>query len=282
MYPAFAPHVVARIITLDSGVRLRIAESGPNDGLPVVMLHGWGASLYMYRHALERFPNAGIRTIAVDLRGHGLSDKPHADDAYSLNAYQADIEALLDALGLSSVCMVGQSMGGGLALRYALTRPERVLKLALINPIALAEVPYISLLKMVPASIMAVGGRRLIPRSLIAFILRRLAYGDARAVTEQDVDEYWAPTQLPDFMYAVSSALNAFDWNVLTDAEAKALRAPALVILGKQDRLLFKNSYEAAARLNGARVELVTGGHCAHEEHPDLVYDMLRDFLRQD
>jgi len=279
MYPAFAPHVVARIVTLKSGIRLRIAESGPPSGLPVMMLHGWGASVYMYRHALERFPSAGIRTIAVDLRGHGLSDKPHEDNAYSLNAYHADVEALLDALELSSVCMVGQSMGGGLALRYALTRPERVSKLALINPIALAEVPYIDVLEMVPASVIGAGGRRLIPRWLTRLILRRLAYGDPHAVTEKVVDEYWAPTQLPGFMYAVSSALNEFDWTVLTDAEARSLRVPALVILGKQDRLLFRNSYDAAARLNGARVELVTGGHCAHEEHPDLVYGMLRDFL---
>ena len=43
---------------------------------PVVMLHGWGASLYMYRHALDRLPRPGLRAIAVDLRGYGLSDKP--------------------------------------------------------------------------------------------------------------------------------------------------------------------------------------------------------------
>ena len=78
MFPAFAPHIAVRTVALRSGVRVRVAESGPSDGRPVVMLHGWGASLYMFRHALDRFPRAGIRAIAVDLRGYGLSDKPPA------------------------------------------------------------------------------------------------------------------------------------------------------------------------------------------------------------
>src|SRR5678816_822169 len=132
MFPAFAPHIAVRTVALKSGVRLRVAESGPSDGRPVVMLHGWGASLYMYRHALDRFPRAGIRGIAVDLRGYGLSDKPAADDSYSLNAYCADLDALLDELQLPTASLVGQSMGGGLALRYALAQPARVSTLTLI------------------------------------------------------------------------------------------------------------------------------------------------------
>ena len=90
-----------RTVALRSGVRLRVAESGPSDGRPVVMLHGWGASLYMFRHAFERFLVPGIRAIAVDLRGYGLSDKPLADDSYSLKAFSADVDELLDELRLS-------------------------------------------------------------------------------------------------------------------------------------------------------------------------------------
>jgi pimeloyl-ACP methyl ester carboxylesterase len=279
MFPASAPNIAARMVTLRSGVRLRIAESGPSDGAPVVMLHGWGASLYMYRHALERFPRLGLRTIAADLRGYGLSDKPLADDSYSLNAYCEDLDALLDELALSRVALVGQSMGGGLALRYALTRAERIAKLALINPTGLAPVPYVSVLQFLPTAIADALGPRLAPRWMIGFILRRLAYGDPGAVTERDIDEYWAPTQLAGFVHAAHSALSEFDWNPLTDADASALTVPSLVILGLEDRLL-KNSQAGAARLKGTRVEWVPGGHCAHEEHPDIVYDMLGEFAR--
>jgi len=258
---------------------LRIAESGPSDGRPVVMLHGWGASLYMFRHALDRFPRAGIRAIAVDLRGYGLSDKPAADDSYSLKAYCADIDALLDELGLASVAMVGQSMGGGLALRYALARPERLSALALINPTGLVNVPYVAVLRHSPAAIVDALGARLVPRWMIGFILRRLAYADATIVTDRDIDEYWAPTQLPGFVRAARAALSEFDWSAATDDDASLLAVPTLVVLGRRDRLV-PNTDAAVSRLNGSRVEWVPGGHCAHEEHPDLVYDMLAEFVR--
>jgi len=279
MYPAFAPHIVVRTVMLRSGVRLRVAESGPAGGAPVVMLHGWGASLYMYRHALERFPVAGIRTIAVDLRGYGLSDKPLLDDSYSLNAYCADLDALLDALELPATALVGQSMGGGLALRYALMRPERVSKLGLINPTGLVTVPYVRLLRHSPAAIVDAAGARLVPRWAVGTILRRLAYGDPSIVTDRDIDEYWAPTQLAGFVHAARAGLTEFDWSVVSDEEAARLTVPTLVILGKQDRLV-PNTTEAVSRLSGSRVEWVPGGHCAHEEHPELVYDLLAGFIR--
>lgn len=280
MYPAFAPHIVTRSIQLRSGVRLRIADAGPADGTPIVMLHGWGASLYMYRHALERFPKHGLRAIAVDLRGYGLSDKPKARDSYSLTTYCDDLGALLDALELPQAALVGQSMGGGLSLRYALGNPARVSRLVLINPSGLSPVPYLSLLQLSPASILNAIGRRLVPRWAIAAILRYLAYSDPSRVTERDVEEYWAPSQLDDgFVHAARAALSEFNWDVVTDSEALSLAVPALVVLGEKDRLL-RTSNQAAARLNGSRVERVAGGHCAHEEHPDVVYEMVAEFVR--
>jgi pimeloyl-ACP methyl ester carboxylesterase len=279
MYPASVPHIAVQHIALRSGVSLRVAESGPTNGKPVVMLHGWGASLYMWRHALDRYRSDGIRTIAVDLRGHGLSDKPLADDAYSLNRYSADLDALLDAFGLDTVSLVGQSMGGGLALRYALTRPKRVSKLVLINPTGLVSVPFVSVLRHSPGAIVDALGARLVPRFMVGFILRRLAYADSSIVTDRDVDEYWAPTQIPGFVHAARASLSEFDWNPVGDADARSLAVPALVILGRSDRIV-PNTNEAAQRLNRARIEWVPGGHCAHEEHPEIVYDMLADFIR--
>ena len=279
MFPAFAPHIVVRTLALRSGVHLRVAESGPSDGRPVVMLHGWGASMYMFRHALERFPRAGIRAIAVDLRGYGLSDKPAVDDSYSLKTYCADVDALLDELRLTRTALVGQSMGGGLALRYALARPERVSALGLINPTGLVNVPYVAVLRHSPAAIVDALGARLVPRWMIRFILRRLAYADPTIVTDRDIDEYWAPTQLPGFVRAARAALSEFDWSVATDEDASRLAVPTLVVLGRRDRLV-PNTNAAVSRLNGSRIEWVPGGHCAHEEHPDLVYDMLAEFVR--
>jgi pimeloyl-ACP methyl ester carboxylesterase len=279
MYPAQAPHIAVRTLTLRTGIQMRIAEHGPVHAPTVVMLHGWGALLYMYRHALERLPAAGFRTVAVDLRGYGVSDKPTADGSYSLMAYEADIDALLDELGADRVALVGQSMGGGLALRYALTRPQRVSKLGLINPSGLSAVPYLRLLQSIPPPLLDAIGSSLVPRWAIGWILRHIAYTDASLVTERDIDEYWAPTQRPGYVHAARAALSEFDWRVVSDEEARSLAVPTLVILGERDRLL-RTSNAEAARLRNSRVQRVPGAHCPHEEHPDHVYAMLAEFIR--
>jgi pimeloyl-ACP methyl ester carboxylesterase len=280
MYPAGLPDVRVRTLSLRSGIRMRVAERGPMDGTRVVMLHGWGASLYMYRQALERLPALGIRAIAVDLRGYGLSDKPLEPNAYSLKAYFADIDALIDELGGEPVALVGQSMGGGLALRYAMANPSRLSRLVLINPTGLSHVPYIPLLRFAPMFALDAIGPHLVQRWAIAWILRRLAYGDASLVTERDVDEYWAPTQLAGFVHAARAAVTEFDWSVVSDAEASGLGVDTLVVLGERDRLL-RTSREQALRLRNARVEQVPGGHCANEEHPDVVYGLLAEFVNR-
>ena len=279
VYPAGHLEISQRFIPLATGVTVRVAEAGPADGVPVVMLPGWASPLYMYRHGFERLPKYGIRAIAVDLRGYGLSDKPEQRGAYSLDAYVADVDALLDALDLRRVVIVGQSMGGGLALHYALRRSERLRGVVLINPTGLVGLPFVYLLRGTPRNALALVGKRLVPRAVIGFVLRRLAYGNAALVTERDVDEYWAPTQLPGYVFAARSALSEFDWKRLTDAEAASLAVPGVVILGDADRLV-RNDVRAARRLAGATVHVLEGGHCVHEEQPDEAYGLIGEFVR--
>jgi pimeloyl-ACP methyl ester carboxylesterase len=151
--------------------------------------------------------------------------------------------------------------------------------LVLINPTGLVSVPFVEVLRHAPAAIVDALGARLVPRWMVGLILRRLAYGDASIVTDHDVDEYWAPTQLPGFVRAARAGLSAFDWRALTDVEASKLSVRTLVVLGRSDRVV-PNTNAAVSRLEGARVEWVPGGHCAHEEHPELVYGMIADFVR--
>lgn len=276
MFPAGRTDIHQRTLMLASGIRVRIAESGPADGPPVVMLPGWGGALYMYRHGFDALARRGCRVIAMDLRGFGLSDRPAERGAYTLGAYEADVAALLDALALPRVTLVGQSMGGGLALRYAIAHPERVSRLALINPTGLIALRFLPLLRTLPRRMALLLGRRAVPRRLVEFILRYLAYGDASKVTEQDIDEYWAPTQLPRYVYAARAALGEFDWRPVSDAEAASLSVRTIVVLGKSDRLV-PNTDKAARRLANATVHWFPGGHCAHEEQPGPVYRLIGD-----
>ena len=76
MFPAAVPGVRATIVTLAGGTRVRVVETGPPAGAPVLLVHGWGACVYTFRHAIEALARVGRRALACDLRGHGLSDKP--------------------------------------------------------------------------------------------------------------------------------------------------------------------------------------------------------------
>jgi pimeloyl-ACP methyl ester carboxylesterase len=281
MYPAGVGGISTRTLTLASGVRVRVAESGPRDGTPIVLLHGWAATIYTFRHALELLPAEGFRVIAPDLRGFGLSDKPLTRHAYALGSYLDDLTAFLHALELDRVILGGQSMGGGVALHFAIQNPRRVTHLSLINPVGLAPVAFVRTMRLVPQQFVNALGPLLAPRFIVELVLRRIAYGDASLVTERTVHEYWSPTQQPGFVRAGRASLSEFTWEPVAPTSLRALSVPAVVILGKQDRLI-RDAADAARVMPLGEVHTMTGGHCVHEEHPNKVYPLITSFLRRE
>ena len=279
MYPAGIPSIVVRHVRLASGVEARVLESGPAEGEPAVLLHGWGASSYTFRHALALLPRRGIRTIAVDLRGFGLSDKPMRRGAYALDGYLRDLGSVLDELSLGRAALIGHSMGGGIALHFALRHPTRVTRLALINPVGLVPVRILGVARTSPRWLFRVFDGRMTPRVMIRFILRHIAYANGGLVTRDVVDEYWSPTQLPGFGYAARAAVDEFDWTPIGESSVRGLAVPCVVILGDADRLV-RDASDAAKRLTGAAVHEFPGGHCVHEEDPARVYQVIASFVR--
>ena len=279
MFPAGRDDIAVRFVTLVTQTRVRILECGAGD-VDVVMLHGWVASAYSFRHQLAALPAFGARCVAMDLRGFGLSDKPRGRGSYTMAGYLADLDALLDALSLKRVVLVGHSMGGGIALTYALTRPDRVRGLALIAPTGVVPVAFLTLPKLMPRPFATFADRRLVPRRLAGWILRNLAYGDASRVTERDVDEYWAPTQLPGFSLAARASAEEFDWRPIEPQRLSAITVPSVVMLGTKDRLIRKAAGPAKA-VPGATVRELEAGHCAHEERPDDANELVGSLLRR-
>jgi pimeloyl-ACP methyl ester carboxylesterase len=280
MFPAGRENISARFVTLVTRMRVRVLESGTGGDIDVVMLHGWVASAYSFRHELASMPPFGARCLAVDLRGFGLSDKPSALGSYTLDAYVADLDALLDELSLSRVVLVGHSMGGGIALTYALARPDRVRGLVLVSPTGIVPVSFLNLPRLMPRAVAAKAGGRIVPRSMVAWILRRLAYGNPAAVAECDVDEYWGPTQLPGFTLAARASAEEFDWRPVGEARLSRLAVPSQVILGRKDRLI-RDAAAVAGVIPGTTVHELDAGHCAHEERPGETVQLVSSFLNQ-
>jgi len=108
-------------------------NDGGNGGPGVVLVHSLAGTAQQWSEQLRHLRQRH-RAVALDLRGHGRSDPPKNGD-YTIAGMAADIAATVDSLGLNRFVLVGHSMGGGAAVVYAGTHPERVLGLMLIDPI---------------------------------------------------------------------------------------------------------------------------------------------------
>src|SRR5260370_29121414 len=121
-----------------AGMRLHYHEGGPAEqvgGTPVVMLHGGGPGASAWSNFGRNLPvlAARFRTLMVDQPGFGSSAKPPVTGHYFTFAAQA-LAALLDELGIGQVHLIGNSLGGGTAVRFALRFPERTGRLVPLGP----------------------------------------------------------------------------------------------------------------------------------------------------
>lgn len=113
------------------GIRFHVAEAGDVDAPVVVLLHGWPSNWYCWREHFAPLAAAGLRPIAIDLRGFGWSETtPHG---YRKASMARDVLAVLDALNVDRFRLAGHDWGGFVAFLLGLAHPERVERLVLLN-----------------------------------------------------------------------------------------------------------------------------------------------------
>lgn len=117
-------------IRLSTGVRLHYAEEGPANGSPVIMLHGLSDSWFSFSKVMPLLGKRH-RVYALDLRGHGNSDKPAT--GYHMRNLAEDVVAFMDAQKIARATIVGHSMGSFVAQQVALAAPQRVSRLVLVG-----------------------------------------------------------------------------------------------------------------------------------------------------
>lgn len=283
MFPAGAPNLAARVVTLRSGLRVRTLECGPADGAPVFLVHGWACSVYSFRHNYAALAEAGFRVLSADLKGHGLSDKPTAAGEYTVEAMVAHLVEILDALAVGRTALVGHSLGGALALDVAMRFPERVSRIALLDSVGLGRSGLVSLVRLLTPRAVAPYLPHLVRRWMVSLVLR-VAYGKWGGFSRRDVDEYWAPTQFPEAVRAARAMAHEFSWTPQPRERLRTLQAPTLVLFGTRDRLVnFRATAKLVHALPHGRLHLVRGaGHVTPEEAPEEVNRVLRDFLAPD
>ncbi|OQY81007.1 MAG: hypothetical protein B6D42_11970 [Anaerolineae bacterium UTCFX5] len=220
------------------------------DGRPVVVLvHGAGGTHLDWPRAVRQ-----VGCLAVDLNGHYKSaGDGHADMA----GHADDLAALLDALGIDRAIVCGHSMGGAVALTFAIQHPDRMLGMALISTGARLRVNP-EILRRAEHD----------PDSLDAFLLDYLWAGDPSKR---------GPRQRPAVVARDYLAANAFDARPWLDA----IRMPTLVLCGTADRMTPPKLSEAiAAAIPGAELHLIEGaGHMLQLERPTAVAEYLTGWV---
>jgi 4,5:9,10-diseco-3-hydroxy-5,9,17-trioxoandrosta-1(10),2-diene-4-oate hydrolase len=254
-----------------AGMRLHYHEAAPADqpvGTPVVMLHGGGPGASAWSNFGRNLPvfSGRFRTLMVDQPGFGRSAKPTVTGNYFTFAADA-VAGLLDELGIDRVHLVGNSLGGGTAMRFALRFPERVGRLVLMAPGGLGMNVF--------APDPTEGVQRLMEfaappgpsREKMAAFLRTLVF-DQRLVTDELVDERYAVASDPDAIAAMASmGASFYDPAYAEDGmlwrEAHRLRRPVLLIWGREDRVNPLDGALVALKLI-RRAQLHVFGGCGH------------------
>jgi len=120
-----------------NGIRLHVVQTGPTDGPPIILLHGFPEFWYGWRQQISFLAEAGFRVWAPDQRGYNLSDKPRGLDAYNLDVLAADAVGLIDAATESrpdrAASLVGHDWGGAVSWWVAAKYPEKVHRLVVLN-----------------------------------------------------------------------------------------------------------------------------------------------------
>jgi pimeloyl-ACP methyl ester carboxylesterase len=269
------------------GLRFHYAEAGAGDDV-VLCLHGWPQNSYEWRHLMPALAGEH-RVLALDLRGFGWSDAP--EDGYEKENLADDVLAVLDALGIERVKLVGHDWGGWIGFLLGLREPERIERFLVFNIVP----PWVST-RAVAGHAWRFFYQQLALAPFLGYRLHRGGQFVRKVlVGGSTVKSVWSEEELAVFADNLAEPARAragvqlyrtFNWHEMP-AIAKGryadahLEVPTLMVFGEDDFVLRPSmlaGYERHAPQ--MRVALVPDtGHFIVDERPDLVADRAREFL---
>ncbi len=276
-WPEIKDRLPAENVVEVQGQTVHFVRSG--NGEPVVLLHGFGASAYSWRHVAAALAS-DHELIAVDLNGFGYTQRPRGAAGYTVAGQLALVLGVMDALGIDSAHIAGHSYGGALALHLAWRHPQRARTVTLVGS---ASVAYPWERRNTSASIRPltylVVRTRTIKRDAVAMGLERSLADDSR-ITPELIDAYHERLRIE----GVSRAFRGLTEPTSEPRELPdltRLELPVLMVWGAEDVLSLPEDGRAAAELiPHSQFELLDGvGHIPLEESPDELARLMRAFL---
>lgn len=265
-----------RFLEVD-GHQVYVEQSGR--GEPVVLLHGFGASTYLWRKVAPKLAESH-RVIALDLNGFGYTERPKDPSYYTREGQERTILGVLDRLGIERAHFMGHSYGGGITLFLAARHPERIRSIVLVDSTAPI---YPEVRRSRAASSRTLD--RLFARLFVlrpAMIRRSLrgTFHDDSLVTPELVRAYLERLKIQgigDAYYGLSAPNPAPVFLV----DLAKIRTPALFVWGAEDTLIKAEvGRQIAALLPGSRFVTIEGaGHVPMEEKPEELLAAVLPFL---
>jgi len=259
------------------GLRVHLAEAGPPDAPPVLLLHGWPQTHRCWRHVVPLLA-ADHRLLMPDLRGFGRTEAPGT--GMDPETFAADQLALLDALGIERAHLAGHDWGGYTSFLLAARHPDRIAAVLVCN----APHPWVRPRPRLLLEAWRAWYAVALASPLAGPLLRRTGLvaraiaGDTRGrgVTPEDLEAFAAALRPPERVRATQLLYRAYLRRLAAVARGgpapPPLRVPAHLLFGRRDRAI------PTALVEGfPGVELVDAGHFVVDERPDLVARAARD-----
>jgi pimeloyl-ACP methyl ester carboxylesterase len=273
------------------GIRLHAIAAGDLRGPLVLLLHGFPEFWYGWRHQLGPLADAGFRVVALDQRGYNTSDKPPRVADYNLDRVAADAASCITALGAERAAVVGHDWGGVAAWWLAVTRPERVSRLAILNaphPAAMRRALRTNprqVLRSWYIFVLQLPGlpEWLHPKRSWAALVKGLRDSSRPGTfTAEDFDRYRQAWAQPG---AYGAMVNWYRALLRARPQAPAdvrVRVPTLVLWGEKDKFILRSIADDSLKLcdAGRLVPFPDATHWVQHEEAGRVNGELIGFLR--
>ncbi len=267
------------------GIRVHYQDFGKETNPPVVMIHGFTASNFIWSDVTKPIASNGFRVIAPDLIGYGFSDKPRKFE-YTIDAQARMITRLLDALGIEKAILVGSSYGAATAMTIALDNPDRVERLVLVDAVINDHIKNQALLRMARAPIV---GDLLSPvildsHALMRWRMKKVYHSSNKYLISDDerMEAHHRPLRSANTHRAVIKTLRHWHADRI-ERDAHRITQPTLLIWGEND---LDTPLEHGRILHQLipQSHLVVFKNCGHvpqEEFPCEFAELVVDFCEE-